>query len=344
MHDVAAAVGIHQLARLDGWIDRRRELADALRRAARRACRSSCRRGRRAGRPPRAPPLHRSGSRDDAPLDRDARRRARCASATSARRVHFRADPPALLLPRPPTGCAPEDLPVAADWSRARAHAAAVPGDDRRTTSTTSPRRSRTSLALSACAALALAALAAVVRSPAARARAGARPHEVDLGPDRAPRRAARRSRSTRTSASTILQHQLVLERGRADAGRRTRATPTTPPTAGREQLDAAVAEAAAPRHPHRADGHGHAAVGERRPRADLGARRDVARLRRLPRRRRAALPARAPLDDLGRADRDATASSRCRADVAGRPAAPTPALLDARLRRAEESHAARTS
>jgi dTDP-4-amino-4,6-dideoxygalactose transaminase len=28
MHDIAAAVGIHQLSRLDGWIERRRELAD----------------------------------------------------------------------------------------------------------------------------------------------------------------------------------------------------------------------------------------------------------------------------------------------------------------------------
>jgi dTDP-4-amino-4,6-dideoxygalactose transaminase len=28
MHDIAAAVGIHQLGRLDGWIERRRELAD----------------------------------------------------------------------------------------------------------------------------------------------------------------------------------------------------------------------------------------------------------------------------------------------------------------------------
>ena len=28
MHDVAAAVGIHQLTKLDGWIERRREIAD----------------------------------------------------------------------------------------------------------------------------------------------------------------------------------------------------------------------------------------------------------------------------------------------------------------------------
>jgi dTDP-4-amino-4,6-dideoxygalactose transaminase len=69
MNDVAAAVGIHQLTRLDAWIERRRELADAY---------DSCLADLPLELPPR-PPAHARHAhhlymvrvRDDAPLTRD---------------------------------------------------------------------------------------------------------------------------------------------------------------------------------------------------------------------------------------------------------------------------------
>jgi dTDP-4-amino-4,6-dideoxygalactose transaminase len=110
MHDVSAAVGIHQLPRLDGWIVRRREIADHY--------------DRRLAQLPLELPLRPAGHahhlyivqlRDEAPLGRDdvARHlRARNIGST----VHFRA------LHRHSyytalSGLAAGDLPVASRWS-----------------------------------------------------------------------------------------------------------------------------------------------------------------------------------------------------------------------------------
>jgi len=113
MHDVAAAVGIHQLPRLDGWIDQRRDLADLY--DARLA-------GLPLELPPRAPAHARHAHHlyivrvaRNAPVGRDG-----VAAALRARNigtsVHFRA----LHLHswyREHSGLAPRDLPAAADWS-----------------------------------------------------------------------------------------------------------------------------------------------------------------------------------------------------------------------------------
>ena len=65
--------------------------------------------------------------------------------------------------------------------------------------------------------------------------------------------------------------------------------------------VDFAIREAQAPRHEGAAHAHPDAVLGQRRP--DAGVRtRSLARLRRLRARGGAALPGRAPLDDLGRA------------------------------------------
>ena len=113
MHDVSAAVGIHQLARLDGWIERRAELAALYDR-------------RLAGLPlellPPVPAHARHAHHlymvrlaTGAGIDRDA-----LAHALRVRNigtsVHFRA----LHLHsyyRDRCGLDPSDLPVAADWS-----------------------------------------------------------------------------------------------------------------------------------------------------------------------------------------------------------------------------------
>jgi dTDP-4-amino-4,6-dideoxygalactose transaminase len=113
MHDISAAVGIHQLARLDGWIERRGELADHYDEALRDLPLEL---------PPR-PPAHARHAhhlyvtrlRDDAPVERDTviermqQQRIGCS-------VHFKA----IHLYdyyRSRYALAPEALPVAAGLS-----------------------------------------------------------------------------------------------------------------------------------------------------------------------------------------------------------------------------------
>jgi dTDP-4-amino-4,6-dideoxygalactose transaminase len=113
MHDVAAAVGIHQLARLDGWIERRRELAE-------------CYDARLAGLPLEIePPLPEDARHAhhlyivrlsrEAAIDRDLlafELRARNIGTS----VHFRAIHLHSYY-RDRYGLTPHDLPVASDWS-----------------------------------------------------------------------------------------------------------------------------------------------------------------------------------------------------------------------------------
>jgi dTDP-4-amino-4,6-dideoxygalactose transaminase len=113
MHDVAAAVGIHQLTRLDGWIDRRREIADAYD-------------ARLAGLPletPPRPPAHARHAhhlysvrlRNNALLDRPAVSRA-LRERNIGTTVHFHAVHLHSYF-RDRFGLRPEDFPVASDWS-----------------------------------------------------------------------------------------------------------------------------------------------------------------------------------------------------------------------------------
>ncbi len=113
MHDISAAVGIHQLGRLDGWIARRRHLADLYD-------------ARLAHLPlelPPRPPEHARHAHHlyivqvspDAGADRDtlsSRLRLRNIGTT----VHFRGIHLQTYY-RERLGLRPEDLPVAADWS-----------------------------------------------------------------------------------------------------------------------------------------------------------------------------------------------------------------------------------
>jgi dTDP-4-amino-4,6-dideoxygalactose transaminase len=111
MTDVAAAVGIHQLPRLDAWIARRRELSAMYER-------------RLAGLPlelplrPRGHAHHLYIARltDDAAADRDDVARA-LRDRNIGTTVHFRALHMQSYYARL-SGLAPEDLPVSADWSR----------------------------------------------------------------------------------------------------------------------------------------------------------------------------------------------------------------------------------
>jgi dTDP-4-amino-4,6-dideoxygalactose transaminase len=114
MHDVSAAVGIHQLNRLDGWIARRRRLADLYD-------------ARLAELPlelPPRPPDHARHAhhlyivrvRPEAGVERDAlsgELRSRNIGTT----VHFRSIHLHSYY-RDRLELRPEDLPVAADWSR----------------------------------------------------------------------------------------------------------------------------------------------------------------------------------------------------------------------------------
>jgi dTDP-4-amino-4,6-dideoxygalactose transaminase len=113
MHDVAAAVGIHQLTRLDGWIERRRELSELY--DARLA-------GLPLELPARAPAAARHAHHlytvrlaERAGVERDAVIRA-LRDRSIGTSVHFRA----IHLHswyRDRLGLRPQDLPVAADWS-----------------------------------------------------------------------------------------------------------------------------------------------------------------------------------------------------------------------------------
>ena len=113
MHDIAAAVGIHQLSRLDGWIERRREIADAY---------DACLADLPLELPPRPGPgarhahhLYSVRLRADAPIGRDE-----LAAELLERRigtsVHFRAIHLHSYY-RDRLGLRAADLPVAADWS-----------------------------------------------------------------------------------------------------------------------------------------------------------------------------------------------------------------------------------
>ncbi len=113
MHDVAAAAGIHQLGRLDDWIERRRRLAGLYDE-------------RLAELPldlPLRPPLHARHAHhlyivqltDDAGADRDAVSRALRARNISSS-VHFRAIHLHSYF-RERFELRPGDLPIAADWS-----------------------------------------------------------------------------------------------------------------------------------------------------------------------------------------------------------------------------------
>ena len=113
MNDISAAVGIHQLGRLDGWIERRGELADHYDEALRDLPLEL---------PPR-PPAHARHAhhlyitrlRDDAPLERD-RVIERMQQHRIGCSVHFKA----IHLYdhyRSRYGLAPDDLPVAARLS-----------------------------------------------------------------------------------------------------------------------------------------------------------------------------------------------------------------------------------
>jgi dTDP-4-amino-4,6-dideoxygalactose transaminase len=116
MHDIAAAVGIHQLSRLDGWIETRRGIAEAYDE-------------RLADLPLATPPpapeharhahhLYMVRLRDDAPADRDevaaALQRARIGTSVHFTPIHT------YEYYRHRYGLRPEDLPVALDrWRRA---------------------------------------------------------------------------------------------------------------------------------------------------------------------------------------------------------------------------------
>jgi dTDP-4-amino-4,6-dideoxygalactose transaminase len=113
MHDVAAAVGIHQLARLDGWIERRRELAELYD-------------ARLAGLPLELQPdlpdharhahhLYMVRLPADAAIDRDLLAHE-LRGANIGTSVHFRAIHLHSYY-RDRYGLRPEDLPVASDWS-----------------------------------------------------------------------------------------------------------------------------------------------------------------------------------------------------------------------------------
>ncbi|MGH2947766.1 MAG: DegT/DnrJ/EryC1/StrS family aminotransferase [Solirubrobacteraceae bacterium] len=113
MHDVAAAVGIHQLARLDGWIAQRGQLAGAY--------------DERLGDlplelPPRPPAharhahhLYMVGVREDAPQSRDelldALHRGRIGASVHFKAIHL------FAYYRDRYGLRPADLPVASDRS-----------------------------------------------------------------------------------------------------------------------------------------------------------------------------------------------------------------------------------
>ena len=115
MHDVAAAVGIHQLARLDGWIETRRAIAEAYD-------------DRLADLPLETPPrtpqharhahhLYMVCLRDGAPEDRDAvaaaLQRARIGTSVHFTPIHT------YEYYRRRYGLRPDDLPVALDrWRR----------------------------------------------------------------------------------------------------------------------------------------------------------------------------------------------------------------------------------
>jgi dTDP-4-amino-4,6-dideoxygalactose transaminase len=114
MNDIAAAVGIHQLGRLDGWIERRRELAGRYD-------------GRLAGLPlelPAEPPpqarharhLYIVRLRDDAPLDRDGVLTALMEQNIGGS-VHFKPIHQYRYYAER-LGLGPGDLPVADDLSR----------------------------------------------------------------------------------------------------------------------------------------------------------------------------------------------------------------------------------
>jgi dTDP-4-amino-4,6-dideoxygalactose transaminase len=109
MHDIAAAVGIHQLTRLDGWIERRRALAAAYdERLA----------GMPLELPPHVPPharhahhLYMVRVREDAPAGRDAvvaaLHAARIGSSVHFQPIHT------FAYYRARYGLRPDDLPVA---------------------------------------------------------------------------------------------------------------------------------------------------------------------------------------------------------------------------------------
>jgi len=114
MHDISAAVGIHQLRRLDGWIERRRQLADAYDE-------------RLAALPLELPPRPPAHSRHahhlymvrlghDAPIDRDAvlvrLMQANIGASVHFKPVHWYRYYAGL------TGLRPGDLPVADDLAR----------------------------------------------------------------------------------------------------------------------------------------------------------------------------------------------------------------------------------
>jgi dTDP-4-amino-4,6-dideoxygalactose transaminase len=110
MHDVAAAVGIHQLPRLDDWIARRRELADLY--------------DRRLADLPLELPLRPQGHahhlyivqlREDARAGRDAVARG-LRDRNIGSTVHFRALHQQSYYASL-TGMRPEDLPVASRWT-----------------------------------------------------------------------------------------------------------------------------------------------------------------------------------------------------------------------------------
>jgi dTDP-4-amino-4,6-dideoxygalactose transaminase len=114
MHDVAAAVGIHQLTKLDGWIERRRELADVYD-------------ARLAHLPlelPARPPASARHAHHiyvvrltgDAATERDAVSRA-LRTLGIGTTVHFHAIHLHSYY-REALGVQPHDLPVAADWSQ----------------------------------------------------------------------------------------------------------------------------------------------------------------------------------------------------------------------------------
>jgi dTDP-4-amino-4,6-dideoxygalactose transaminase len=113
MHDVSAAVGIHQLQRLEGWVVRRRDLADAYD-------------ARLAGLPlelPARPPAHARHAHHvytvrihpDAGVGRDAVAHA-LRDLNIGTTVHFRAIHLHTYY-RDRFGLRPQDLPGAADWS-----------------------------------------------------------------------------------------------------------------------------------------------------------------------------------------------------------------------------------
>ena len=284
MNDISAAVGIHQLARLDGWIERRAELADLYDAAL-------------AGLPLELPPRPPAHARHAHHLyivrlrrrrsDRSRRVAQRHAGAQHRLQRALQGDPPVPLLPRP-LGLEPGDLPGRRDLSAPPLSLPLFPAmteadvDDvayvaqlrrlSRVTALPHPRAACRSSALGAAApAPAEAALKAMWGPSVMPDGSSAFPIYKDLGVD-------------------VIQEQLSWRDVADQPARRRRATRRIPLTAGRLRSTPVVARRDGVRHQRRAAWSSGPRLGTATAAAGVPTR--AARLRGLPRRRGAPLSA----------------------------------------------------